>query len=57
MSSSEHFDNNKKDIFIVGEFPTQGLHDTTLTAKKNYSITFTESMKKVLFKLVLKWSK
>ena len=35
MSSSVHVDNKKKDIFILGEGPTQGLDDTTLTAKKS----------------------
>ena len=32
MSSSGHVDNKKKDILILGEGPTQGLDDTTLTA-------------------------
>ena len=35
MSSSVHVDNNKKDILILGEDPTQGLDDTTLTAEKS----------------------
>ena len=35
MSSSEHVDNKKKDILILGEGPTQGLDDTTLTSKKS----------------------
>ena len=34
MSSSIHVDNKKKDILILGEGPTQGLHGTTLTAEK-----------------------
>ena len=34
MSSSVHVDNKKEYIFILGEGPTQGLDDTTLTAKK-----------------------
>ena len=33
MSSSVHIDNINKDIFIVGEGPTQGLADTTLRSK------------------------
>ena len=53
MSSSIHVDNKKKDILILGEGPTQGLHSTTLTAEKKYSINFTESKKKLLFKLAL----
>ena len=34
MSSSVHFDNKKNNILIIGEGPTQGLDDTTLTAQK-----------------------
>ena len=52
MSSSVHVDNKKKDILILGDGPTQGLHDTTLTAEKKYSINFTEHFT-VLFKLAL----
>ena len=33
MSSSVHIDNKEKDILILGEEPTQGLDDTTLTAE------------------------
>ena len=40
MSSSDHIDNNKKDILVVGKGPTQGL-EHTLTAGKIYSINFT----------------
>ena len=32
VSSSVHVDNKVKDILILGEGPTQGLDDTTLTA-------------------------
>ena len=49
MSSYVHDDNKKKDILILGEGPTQGLVDTTLTAEKKYSINFTATRKK-LFK-------
>ena len=45
MSSSVHVDNNKKYILTLGEFPPQGLDDTTLTAEKRYSINFTASRK------------
>ena len=31
MSSSVHVDNKKTYIFILGEGPTRGLDDTTLT--------------------------
>ena len=45
MSSSEHVDNKKKDILILGDGPTQGLDGTTLTAETMYSISFTEKNK------------
>ena len=34
MSSSVYFDNKKNNILIIGEGPTKGLDDTTLTAEK-----------------------
>ena len=33
MNSSVPVDKNNKDILILGEGPTQGLDDTTLTAE------------------------
>ena len=42
MNSSVHIDNKQKDIFILGEGPTQGLYDTTLTAETKYPINFTQ---------------
>ena len=47
MSSSVHVDNKKKDIFILGKGPTQGLQHI-LTAEKMYSITFTLTKKKLV---------
>ena len=41
MSSSAHIDNKNKDILILGEEPTQGLDDTTLTAETKDPINFT----------------
>ena len=41
MSSSIHVDNKKKNLLILGRGPTQGL-ESTLTAEKIYSISFTE---------------
>ena len=38
MNSSAHIDNKKKDIFIFGKGPRQGLDYTTLTAEKEYAI-------------------
>ena len=40
MSSSVHIGNKNKDILILGEGPTQGLDDTTLTAEAIYPINF-----------------
>ena len=48
-----HVDKNNKDILILGEGPTQGLDDTTLTAEVKYPITFTESGKKIYIKSTL----
>ena len=45
MSSSVNIDNKKKDIFILGIGPTQGLDDTTLSAEAQYSINFLRSNK------------
>ena len=45
MSSSIHIENKKKDILVLGRGPTQGL-ESTLTAEKMYSITFTVTKKK-----------
>ena len=35
-----------KDMLILGEGPTQGLDDTTLTAEAKYLINFTQSEKR-----------
>ena len=51
MSSCVHIDNENKDIFILGEGPTQGLDDTTLTAEAKHSINFTQSRKKIVLRL------
>ena len=52
MSSSVHVD-NRKCIFILGEGPTQGLDDTTLTAEAKYSINFIQPGKKIYIKSTL----
>ena len=41
LISSVHVDNKGADILILGEEPTQGLDDTTLTAEAKYLIHFT----------------
>ena len=41
MSLSMYIDNKNKDVFILGEGPTQGLNDTMLTAEAKYPINFT----------------
>ena len=43
MSSPVHVDNKEKYILILGEGPTQGLYDTTLTAESIYPINLTQS--------------
>ena len=52
MSFSIHVDNKKKDISVLGRGPTQGL-ESTLTARKMYSMNFTVTKKKKLFELTL----
>ena len=42
MTSSVHIDNKEKDTLILGEGPTEGLDDTTLTAEAKYPINFTQ---------------
>ena len=51
MSSSVHIGNKNKDILILGEGPTQGLDDTTLTAEAKYPINFTQSGKRFVLSL------
>ena len=51
MNSSAHIDNKKKDIFIFGKSPRQGLDYTTLTAEKEYAITFRDPKKKFCLSL------
>ena len=51
MSSYMQVDNKGKHIFILGEGPTQGLDDTTLTAEAKYSINFTQSGKRFVLSL------
>ena len=46
-----HVDNNGKDILILGEGLTQGLHDTILTAEAKYPINFIQSGKKIALSL------
>ena len=56
MSSSAHVDSKKKNILILGKRLEQGL-EHTLTVEKMYSINFTVTEKKILFKFALQWSK
>ena len=46
MSSCVHVDNKKIYILILGEGPTQGSDDTTLTAEAKYPINFTQPRKR-----------
>ena len=41
-SSSVHIDGRKKNILVLGEGPTQGLGNATITAETKYPINFTE---------------
>ena len=51
MNSSQHVDNKKKDILILGIGPTQGLGEHSLTAEKIYSINFTVAKKRFYLSL------
>ena len=42
---SVNADNWKKDILVLGEGPTDGLDDTTITTEAKYSINITRSRK------------
>ena len=51
MSSFVHIHNKNKEILILGEGPTQGLDDTTLTAKAIHPINFTHTNKRFVLSL------
>ena len=51
MRLSVHIDNSKKETLILGEGPTQGLDDTTLTAEVQYPINLTQSEKRFILNL------
>ena len=51
MSSSLHIDKKNKDILIFDVGPSQGLSDTTLTAKSKHLINFKESRKRFVLNL------
>ena len=51
MSSSIHATNRANYIYVMGEGPVQGIHDTTLYAEKNYWIKFTDPGKKFIVSL------
>ena len=50
-SSSVHIDNSKNDILVLGEGPTQGLDDTTITTETEHSINFSRSQRKFYLSL------
>ena len=51
LSSSVHVDNKNKNILIIGEGPTQGLDDTTLTGEAKYPTNFTQSRKRFVLSI------
>ena len=51
MSLSVHVDNKGEDILILGEGPTQGLDNTTLTAEAKYPTNFTQPGKRFVLSL------
>ena len=55
MSSSPRIDDQKKDILILGNGPTQGL-EHTLAAEKLYSFNFTKENTKFCLSLHYNWA-
>ena len=51
LNSSVHICKRGKDILILGEGPTQGLDDTTLTAEAKYPIDFRQLGKQFVLSL------
>ena len=51
MSLSVHIDNKGRDTLILGEGPTQGLDDTSLTAEAKDAINFTQLRKRFALSL------
>ena len=45
VSSSVHINNKGKDILFLGDGPTEGLDDTTLTTEAKCPFNFTETNK------------
>ena len=43
---SVHIDMQKKDLLVLGEDPSQGLDDTTITTETEYFLSFTKSNRK-----------
>ena len=51
ISSSVHVYNKNKNILILGEWPTEELDDTTVTAEAKYSINLAKPRKRFLLSL------
>ena len=51
MSPFVHIYNKRKDILTLGEGPTQGIDDTTLTAEAKYPINFTQPRRRFVLSL------
>ena len=51
MSSSVYIDNKNKDLLILGEEPTPGLDDNTLTSEAIYPISLAQMSKRFVLSL------
>ena len=51
MSFSVHATNRANNIYVIGTGLTQGIHDTTLYAEKNFYRNFTDIGKKIMLSL------
>ena len=50
-----HINGRYKNTLVLGEEPTQGSDNATITAKAKYSVSFTESGKQFVFFYLLLW--
>ena len=53
MSFTVHATNRANNIYVMGSGLTQGIHDTTLYAEKNFYRNFTDLGKKIYAKFAL----
>ena len=55
INLSVHVDNRKRNVLILGKYTMQGKGDTTLTAEKEYAISFSDQQNKFCLSLHDNW--